>query len=194
MQVYSEYISRYKIYHCQSYTGFFISVTSNISVSIIYSIQHLHISVSVFSLWDRSAIYQSQSSVSEIGLQVRNIQYISQQCISLNADNGLSNIHASYIQSNTPLQRSIKGVLQRTILSMHDSSTIMAQQEYFAVFTVCTRGSTIKNTTARISASHYPPGAANNLVIIITKPNPFFYNNNKTINQISLQHTLFLHW
>ena len=35
-------------------------------------------------------------------------------------------------------------------------------------------------------ASHYPPGAANNLVII-TKPNPFCYNNNKTINQISLQ-------
>ena len=43
----------------------------------------------------------------------------------------------------------------------------VTRQEYFSVFTVSTRGSTIKNTTARISASHYPP--ANNLVII-TKP------------------------
>ena len=53
----------------------------------------------------------------------------------------------------------------------------VTRQEYFSVFTVSTRGSTIKNTIARISASHYPP--ANNLVII-TKPNPFCYNNNKT--------------
>ena len=64
MQVYNKYISSYKIYHCESYTAFFISITSS-----QHNIQHTsfayislrsvcNLSISVLY---RSAIYYCQS-------------------------------------------------------------------------------------------------------------------------------------